>query len=140
MSLLPAGSSACSAFRRRACPSGSRPMGCRSGCRWSGGRSVRTRSWPCRGCSWWNRPGMHEMVGGDRVKVQRVEMFVCPMATPNDTSRLQELIDGGRVKPDSLVALVGKTEGTGFHDDWGRVLADIALREWAARRLGIPVG
>ena len=74
------------------------------------------------------------------MKVQRVEMFVCPMATPNDTSGLQELIDGGRVKPDSLVALVGKTEGTGFHDDWGRVLADIALREWTARTLGIAVG
>ncbi len=73
------------------------------------------------------------------MKVQRVEMFVCPMATPNDTSRLQELIDGGWVKPASLVALIGKTEGTGFHDDWGRVLADIALREWTARTLGIAV-
>jgi cyanuric acid amidohydrolase len=64
-------------------------------------------------------------------------MFVCPMATPNDTSRLQELVDGGQVDPQSIVALVGKTEGTGFHDDWGRVLADIALREWTAAQLGI---
>ena len=62
------------------------------------------------------------------MRVQRVEMFVCPMATPNDTSGLQALVDEGRVKPASLVALVGKTEGTGFHDDWGRVLADIALQ------------
>src|SRR5438094_8772468 len=66
-------------------------------------------------------------------------MFVCPMATPNDTSGLQALADDGRVKPASLVALVGKTEGTGFHDDWGRVLADIALRGWVAGKLGIPV-
>jgi cyanuric acid amidohydrolase len=73
------------------------------------------------------------------VKVQRVEMFVCPMATPNDTSKLQELVDTGRVRPDSLVALVGKTEGTGFHDDWGRVLADVALREWTAKQLAIAV-
>jgi len=72
------------------------------------------------------------------VRVQRVEMFVCPMATPNDTSRLQELAETGRVTPESLVALVGKTEGTGFHDDWGRVLADIALRDWTAAFLGIP--
>lgn len=73
------------------------------------------------------------------MKVQRVEMFVCPMAAPNDTSRLQALADSGAVKPGSLVALAGKTEGTGFHDDWGRVLADLALREWTARFLGIPV-
>ena len=72
------------------------------------------------------------------MKVQRVEMYVCPMATPADTSRLQALADSGAVKPGSLVALAGKTEGTGFHDDWGRVLADLILREWTARFLGIP--
>jgi cyanuric acid amidohydrolase len=71
------------------------------------------------------------------VKVQRVEMFVCPMATPNDPSELQKLVDDGVVNPDTLVALVGKTEGTGFHDDWGRVLADIALRGWTAEQLGV---
>src|SRR5438445_6685667 len=73
------------------------------------------------------------------MKAQRVELFVRPMATPADTTGLQKLADEGKVKPDSLVALVGKTEGTGFHDDWGRVLADIALREWTARTLGIAV-
>src|SRR5262249_8588844 len=78
-------------------------------------------------------------IGGERVKVQRVEMFVCPMAAPNDVSGLQALVDEGRLRPESLVALVGKTEGTGFHDDWGRVLADIALRGWVADRLGIAV-
>ena len=73
------------------------------------------------------------------MRVQRVEMFVCPMAMPNDTSKLQELVDSGKVKPESLVALVGKTEGTGFHDDMGRVLADGALRGWVAGQLGIAV-
>lgn len=73
------------------------------------------------------------------MKVQRVDMFVCPMATPADTSGLQRLADEGKIKPDSLVALVGKTEGTGFHDDWGRVWADVALREWTARFAGIPI-
>jgi cyanuric acid amidohydrolase len=74
------------------------------------------------------------------MKVQRVDMFVCPMATPADTSGLQKLADEGRIRPDTLVALVGKTEGTGAHDDWGRVWADVALREWTAKFLGIPVG
>src|ERR1700682_2608661 len=72
------------------------------------------------------------------MKAQRVEMFVIPMATPADTSGLQALADSGKIKPDTLVALVGKTEGTGFHDDWGRICADVALREWTGKFLGIP--
>lgn len=73
------------------------------------------------------------------MKAQHVDMFVSPMATPADTSGLERLANEGKIKPDSLVALVGKTEGTGFHDDWGRVWADVALREWTARFLGIPI-
>jgi cyanuric acid amidohydrolase len=73
------------------------------------------------------------------MKVQKVEMFVCPMATPSDTSGLQQLANSGKIKPDTLVALAGKTEGTGQHDDWGRVWADVVLREWTAKFLGIPV-
>src|ERR1700704_3643991 len=72
------------------------------------------------------------------MKAQRVEMFVCPLATPADTSGLQALADSGKIKPNTLVAIVGKTEGTGFHDDWGRVWADVALREWTGAFLGIP--
>jgi cyanuric acid amidohydrolase len=73
------------------------------------------------------------------MKAQRVEMYVCPMASPSDTSGLQKLADEGKIRPDTLVALVGKTEGTGAHDDWGRVWADVALREWTAKFCGIPV-
>jgi cyanuric acid amidohydrolase len=73
------------------------------------------------------------------LKVQRVEMFVCPSATPADTSGLRQLADAGKLRPDTLVALVGKTEGTGAHDDWGRIWADVALREWTAKLLGRPV-
>jgi cyanuric acid amidohydrolase len=73
------------------------------------------------------------------MKAQRVDMFVCPMASPSDTTGLQELAGAGKIKPETLVALVGKTEGTGQHDDWGRVWADVALREWTAKFLGIQV-
>jgi cyanuric acid amidohydrolase len=73
------------------------------------------------------------------MKAQRVEMYVCPMATPSDLSGLQALADSGKIRPDTLVALAGKTEGTGQHDDWGRVWADVVLREWTAKFLGIPV-
>src|SRR5260370_3030710 len=74
------------------------------------------------------------------MKAQRVELFVCPMATPADTTGLQKLADQGKMKPDTLVALVGKTEGTGAHDDWGRVWADVVLREWTGKFLDIPAG
>ncbi|HVD45832.1 MAG TPA: ring-opening amidohydrolase [Candidatus Limnocylindria bacterium] len=73
------------------------------------------------------------------MKAQRVEMFVCPMASPSDTSGLQKLAGSGSIKPDTLVALVGKTEGTGAHDDWGRVWADVVLREWTAKFLDVPL-
>jgi cyanuric acid amidohydrolase len=73
------------------------------------------------------------------MKAQRVDMFVCPMASPSDTTGLQRLADTGKIRPDTLVALVGKTEGTGAHDDWGRVWADVALREWTAKFCGIAV-
>jgi len=73
------------------------------------------------------------------MKAQQVEMFVCPMTSPSDTSGLQQLADQGKLTPETLVALVGKTEGTGSHDDWGRVWADVALREWTARLLSVPV-
>src|SRR5713226_3842649 len=72
------------------------------------------------------------------MKAQRVELFVCPMATPADTTGLQKLADEGKIKPETLVALVGKTEGTGAHDDWGRVWADVVLREWTGKFLSIP--
>lgn len=71
------------------------------------------------------------------MKVQSVDMFVCPSATPADTSALQALVDAGKVTRDNLVALVGKTDGTGFHDDWGRIWADAALRDWTAKLLGV---
>ena len=72
------------------------------------------------------------------MKAQRVEMFVLQSATPADVSGLQALAAAGKIRPDTLVALVGKTDGTGFHDDWGRIWADAALREWTANFLGVP--
>lgn len=64
-------------------------------------------------------------------------MRVCSMARPSDTSELEVLLDSGAVQAESVVALVGKTEGTGLHDDSGRELADLKLREALASRLGI---
>ena len=69
--------------------------------------------------------------------VQRVEMFVCPMATPSDTSEVAALFEQG-VKGESVVALIGKSEGTGLHDDFGRELADLSLREAVGASMRVP--
>jgi cyanuric acid amidohydrolase len=63
-------------------------------------------------------------------------MFVCPMRAPDDVAGLERLLDT-RVAPEHVVALVGKTEGTGLHNDWGRAVADHALRAALAERLGL---
>ena len=68
------------------------------------------------------------------MRVQRADMRVCSMARPSDTSELEALLDSGEVEAESVVALVGKTEGTGLHDDSGRELADLRLREALASR------
>jgi cyanuric acid amidohydrolase len=64
-------------------------------------------------------------------------MRVCSMARPSDTSELDALLERGEIAAESVIALVGKTEGTGLHDDSGRELADLHLRETLAARLGI---
>lgn len=71
------------------------------------------------------------------MRVQRADMHVCSMARPSDVSELEALLDSGVIDPEHVVALVGKTEGTGLHDDSGRELADLKLREALASRLGI---
>jgi cyanuric acid amidohydrolase len=74
------------------------------------------------------------------VKVPRVDMFVCPMSNPRDTSAVEALFDTSGVDPQSVVAMIGKTEGTGLHDDWGRTLADLSLHDALAARLGQDTG
>ena len=54
------------------------------------------------------------------MKAQRVEMAVCTMHSPADTVALEALFRSERVRPESVIAMVGKTEGTGLHDDYGR--------------------
>jgi cyanuric acid amidohydrolase len=71
------------------------------------------------------------------VRVPRVEMFVCPMRTPRDTSAVEALFDVEGIDPATVVALIGKTEGTGLQDDWGRTLADLSLHDLLVRRSGM---
>lgn len=67
----------------------------------------------------------------------RVEVHVCQMRTPGDVSEIARLFDDGVVSPEDVVALVGKSEGTGLGKDVGRETADRAIKELLARHIGI---
>jgi cyanuric acid amidohydrolase len=66
----------------------------------------------------------------------RIEVNVCQMRTPSDVSEIARLFDEGIVDPANVVALVGKSEGTGLGRDVGREAADMAIRSLLAQRLG----
>ena len=70
------------------------------------------------------------------MKAQKIEMAVCAMRSPSDTGAVEELFETGRIRPESVIAMVGKTEGTGLHNDYGRELAHLSLSETLARHLG----
>lgn len=66
-----------------------------------------------------------------------IQVQVCPMSKPSDVSGVRALLDSGAVDSREIVAVVGKTEGTGLHMDPGRELADLSLRQLFGERLAI---
>jgi cyanuric acid amidohydrolase len=67
---------------------------------------------------------------------QTVDLFICEMASPSDASELDGLLSNV-VDAANVVAIVGKSAGTGAHDDFGRELADLTVREAIGRHLGV---
>lgn len=47
-------------------------------------------------------------------------VYVLPTKSPNDVSGIKELIDNGTIRPEDVVAVLGKTEGNGCVNDWTR--------------------
>ncbi len=66
-------------------------------------------------------------------------MTVCPMRAPNDTAAVAALFAEGRVDPASVVAVIAKSEGSGLHNDYGRLLAELSLQAALARARGTSV-
>ena len=58
---------------------------------------------------------------------------------PDDVAELERAFDDGRIRPDAVVAVFGKTEGNGLVNDWTRALAARALQDLLARRAGPDV-
>jgi cyanuric acid amidohydrolase len=72
------------------------------------------------------------------VKRPMAGMMVFPMTSPTDTSGLVSALREGRIDPDSIVAMIGKSEGTGLADDPLRDLAEGSLRHVLAEWRGCP--
>jgi cyanuric acid amidohydrolase len=70
------------------------------------------------------------------MQAQVVDMYVCDMAAPSDTSEIKRLFERG-INPETVFAMIGKSEGTGLVDDFGRELAHQSLRETLGEALGI---
>jgi barbiturase len=58
-----------------------------------------------------------------------IEVRKIPIKHVSDASGLAELIDGGTIEADRVIAGVGKTEGNGGVNDYTRIIADRAFRE-----------
>jgi cyanuric acid amidohydrolase len=69
--------------------------------------------------------------------VQYVDVVRIPVAGPGDTSGLVELFESGRIQPDEVIAIVGKTEGNGGVNDHTRGYATFACESLLAERLGV---
>ncbi|HXJ02643.1 MAG TPA: ring-opening amidohydrolase [Micropepsaceae bacterium] len=64
-----------------------------------------------------------------------VDVVKFELGSPQDVSGLEACFRSGRFSADSLVALIGKTEGNGGVNDFSRALADLTFRR-ALRKAG----
>ncbi len=77
-------------------------------------------------------PGVGQAGTTVRAKAWRI-----PTAGPSDTSGLERLIDAGELSPAEVVCIIGKTEGNGGRNDFTRELAQRALEDVLAARMGV---
>ncbi|WP_269465559.1 ring-opening amidohydrolase [Variovorax sp. PAMC 28711] len=68
--------------------------------------------------------------------VQKVDVFRVACSGPSDLSGVQALIDGKKLDPAQIVAVMGKTEGNGCVNDFTRDFAATAWCHFLAPHLG----
>jgi cyanuric acid amidohydrolase len=63
------------------------------------------------------------------------EAFVHRIAAagPDDVSGLSDAAERGELRPEAIVAILGKTEGNGCVNDFTRGFASASLRAWLGR-------
>lgn len=67
-----------------------------------------------------------------------IDVYKLPTSAPDDTSRLEELMDSGEIKAEDIICILGKTEGNGCVNDFSRGLATLAYKQVLADRLDVP--
>lgn len=68
----------------------------------------------------------------------RTQVHRFPCAGPDDLTSLQEALAAGRLDPDRVVAVLGKTEGNGCVNDFTRAFATTVLKRFFAQALELP--
>jgi cyanuric acid amidohydrolase len=69
-------------------------------------------------------------------RVQQVGVFRVACQGPADLSGVQALVAQGKLNPQDIVAVMGKTEGNGCVNDHTRDYASMAWSQWLAAHLG----
>jgi cyanuric acid amidohydrolase len=69
--------------------------------------------------------------------MHHVEVFRIPCRGPGDTAGLGELLAGGQLRAQDIVAVMGKTEGNGCVNDYTREYATAMLAAFLGKRLDI---
>ncbi|WP_201750533.1 ring-opening amidohydrolase [Senegalia massiliensis] len=64
-----------------------------------------------------------------------VNIYRVPMSGPEDVSGLKKLVDSGEIKPEEIVAVLGKTEGNGCVNDFTRGYATQSFKLYLSREL-----
>lgn len=64
-----------------------------------------------------------------------VNVYKFSMNGPDDVSGLEELISSGEVKPEEIIAVLGKTEGNGCVNDFTRGFCTASFRSYLAKKL-----
>lgn len=71
------------------------------------------------------------------MRAMSVDVIRIPTKGPGDVSGLMRLIETRRIAPETILAVLGKTEGNGGVNDFTREYAMAALCEALARRLSL---
>src|SRR5258708_4949726 len=72
------------------------------------------------------------------MRTTKVDVIRIPTKGPGDVSGLMRLIEAGKIKPASILAILGKTEGNGGVNDFTREYAVSALSAALAPHIGMP--
>jgi cyanuric acid amidohydrolase len=72
------------------------------------------------------------------MRTASVDVVQIPTRSPGDVSGLMRLVEAGKIKPASILAILGKTEGNGGVNDFTREYAVSALSAALAPHIGMP--